>query len=240
MAPFAQVARALGYYIEGRTNGSAAMKSVLRGGEVTADILLDSVEVKRHSRAADASHLALGFRPQPRRGDGRRPRQTRHAYPRFLRPDRNRYFARLDVDSLDMALLDPILAGVVSSTEGVASADLTLQGQGRKAELEGRNPRRGTENHGRFHAGDLLDARGRTEREEQPVQGFERPDFRSPGQPWTVRFRHEPPAPFEYLLRRARGPASRCWCSTPAPTTTTRSTAGLRHGAARFRATRGR
>ena len=39
--------------------------------------------------------------------------------------------------SLDMALLDPILAGVVSSTEGVASADLTLQGQGRKAELEG-------------------------------------------------------------------------------------------------------
>ena len=35
----------MGYYIEGRTNGSATMKSVLRGGEVTADILLDSVEV---------------------------------------------------------------------------------------------------------------------------------------------------------------------------------------------------
>ena len=55
----------------------------------------------------------------------------------FYAPDRNRYFARLDVDSLDMALLDPILAGVVSSTEGMASAGLTLQGQGRKADLEG-------------------------------------------------------------------------------------------------------
>ena len=32
---------------------------------------------------------------------------------------------------------DPILAGVVSSTEGMASAGLTLQGQGRKADLEG-------------------------------------------------------------------------------------------------------
>ena len=41
LAPFAQVAERMGYYIEGRTNGSAAMKSVLRGGEITADILLD-------------------------------------------------------------------------------------------------------------------------------------------------------------------------------------------------------
>ncbi len=36
-----------------------------------------------------------------------------------------------------MALLDPILAGVVSSTEGMASAGLTLQGQRREADLDG-------------------------------------------------------------------------------------------------------
>ena len=55
----------------------------------------------------------------------------------FYAPDRMRYYARLDVDSLDMGLLDPILTGVISSTEGVASADLVLQGQRREAELAG-------------------------------------------------------------------------------------------------------
>ena len=137
LAPFAQVAERMGYYIEGRTNGSAAMKSVLRGGEITADILLDSVEVNdipappmRFASRWDFARSRAGVTVSDRI---RRDTLIRG----FYAPDRNRYFARLDVDSLDMALLDPILAGVVSSTEGMASAGLTLQGQGRKADLEG-------------------------------------------------------------------------------------------------------
>ena len=55
----------------------------------------------------------------------------------FYAPDQMRYYARVDIDSLDMGLLDPILTGVISSTEGVASADLVLQGQRREAELAG-------------------------------------------------------------------------------------------------------
>ena len=39
----------------------------------------------------------------------------------YFAPDRMRYYARMNVDSLDMGLLDPVLAGVVSSTQGVAS-----------------------------------------------------------------------------------------------------------------------
>ena len=136
-ATLTQVAERMGYYIEGRTNGSAAMKSVLRGGEVTADILLDSVEVND----IPAPPMRLTSRwdfARSRAGVTVADRVRRDTLIRgFYAPDRNRYFARLDVDSLDMALLDPILAGVVSSTEGVASADLTLQGQGRKAELGG-------------------------------------------------------------------------------------------------------
>ena len=137
LAPFAQVAERMGYYIEGRTNGSAAMKSVLRGGEITADILLDSVEV--NDIPAPPMRLASRWDfARSRAGVTVSDRIRRDTLIRgFYAPDRNRYFARLDVDSLDMALLDPILAGVVSSTEGMASADLTLQGQGRKADLEG-------------------------------------------------------------------------------------------------------
>lgn len=44
MGPFAQVAERLGYEIEGRMNGSATVKSLLRDAEVSADILFDEVE----------------------------------------------------------------------------------------------------------------------------------------------------------------------------------------------------
>ena len=113
------------------------MKSVLRGGEITADILLDSVEV--NDIPAPPMRLASRWDfARSRAGVTVSDRIRRDTLIRgFYAPDRNRYFARLDVDSLDMALLDPILAGVVSSTEGMASAGLTLQGQGRKADLEG-------------------------------------------------------------------------------------------------------
>ncbi|MDE6046802.1 MAG: translocation/assembly module TamB, partial [Alistipes sp.] len=55
----------------------------------------------------------------------------------YFAPDRMRYYARLSVDSLDMGLLDPILSGVISSTRGLAAADLVLQGEHRNADLTG-------------------------------------------------------------------------------------------------------
>ncbi|MBD9234892.1 MAG: hypothetical protein EGR20_08505, partial [Alistipes onderdonkii] len=56
----------------------------------------------------------------------------------FYVPSQVRYYARLDIDSLDMGLLDPVLSGVISQTEGLASAELVLQGQRRDADLTGR------------------------------------------------------------------------------------------------------
>lgn len=38
LAPFTQVIERMGYVFEGRTNGSATMKSALHAGEITADI----------------------------------------------------------------------------------------------------------------------------------------------------------------------------------------------------------
>ncbi len=130
LGPFTQIAERMGYYIEGRTNGSAAMKSVLQAAEITADILLDSVEVND----IPAPPMRLSSRwdfAQNRAGVTVTNRVKRDTLIRgFYAPVRNRYYARMRVDSLDMALLDPILAGVVSSTEGLASADLVLQGAG--------------------------------------------------------------------------------------------------------------
>ena len=137
LSPFTQVAERMGYVIEGRTNGSAKMKSVLRGGEISADILFDSVEV--NDIPAPPMRLASRWDfARNRAGVTVVDRVKRDTLVRgFYAPDRMRYYARLDVDSLDMGLLDPILTGVISSTEGIASADLVLQGQRREAELAG-------------------------------------------------------------------------------------------------------
>lgn len=137
LAPFTQIADRMGYTVEGRTNGSAAMKSVLRGGEFTADIRVDSLAV--NDIAAPPLRLTS-------RWDFARSRAALTVTDRvkrdtvirgFFDPQQVRYHARLKVDSLDMGLLDPILAGVVSSTSGLAAADLVLQGQRRDADLTG-------------------------------------------------------------------------------------------------------
>ena len=133
-----QVAERLGYVVEGRTNGSATMKSVLHAGEISADILLDSLEVND----IPAPPLRLSSRwdfSRNRAGVTVTDRNKRDTLIRgFYAPSQVRYYARLDIDSLDMGLLDPVLSGVISQTEGLASAELVLQGQRRDADLTGR------------------------------------------------------------------------------------------------------
>ena len=113
------------------------MKSALHAGEITADILLDSLQVND----IPAPPLRLTSRwdfLRNRAGVTVTDRHKRDTLVRgFYAPSQVRYYARLDVDSLDMGLLDPILTGVISDTRGHASADLVLQGQRREADLTG-------------------------------------------------------------------------------------------------------
>lgn len=138
LAPFTQVAERMGYLIEGRTNGSATMKSVFHAGEISADILLDSLEVNN----IPAPPLRLASRwdfSRNRAGVTVTDRNKRDTLIRgFYVPSQVRYYAKLDIDSLDMGLLDPVLSGVISRTQGLASAELVLQGQHRDADLTGR------------------------------------------------------------------------------------------------------
>lgn len=137
LAPFTQIADRLGYSIEGRTNGEATMKSALRGGEISADILFDSLTVN----GIPGPPLRLASRwdfARNRAGVTVTDRIKRDTLIRgFYDPGQVRYYARLKMDSLALGLLDPVLDGVISSTEGLASADMVLQGQHRNADLTG-------------------------------------------------------------------------------------------------------
>lgn len=138
LAPFLQIADRMGYGIEGRTNGEATMKAVLGGGEISADIRVDSLSVN----GIQGPSLQLTSRwelARNRAGVFVTDRITRDTLIRgFYAPDRRRYYARMQVDSLDLGLLDPVLSGVVSSTTGVASVDLVLRGERQNADLTGK------------------------------------------------------------------------------------------------------
>ncbi len=138
LAPFTQIAERMGYVVEGTTSGQATIKSVLGESEISADILVDSLRV--NGLLAPPLRLVSGWDfARNRAGVTITDRKDRDTLVRgFFAPDRMRYYARLKVDSLDLGLLDPVLDGVISSTHGLASADLVLQGERRHADLAGR------------------------------------------------------------------------------------------------------
>ena len=49
-----------------------------------------------------------------------------------------RYYARMQTEGVKMSLLDPVLRGIISNTEGVAAVDVNISGEGRMAELQGK------------------------------------------------------------------------------------------------------
>lgn len=137
LEPFTQFADNLGYVVEGRTNGSAALKAALGKGEFTAHIDLDGVKVN-NLEAPPLLLLSQWDFERNRAGiiiENRNRRDT--LIQGFYDPSQVRYYAKIGLDSLPMKLLDPILTGVISGTSGQAEAQLTLSGNHRDASLRG-------------------------------------------------------------------------------------------------------
>ncbi len=127
----------IGYNIEGSTNGEAMVSALLGAGRLDAMVDLDSVSV--NTLPAPAMSLRAEW-------DTKLNRARLHLTDRISRdtlvrgyyvPSEVRYYASLQVDSLQMAILDPPLGGVISQTEGLADLDLILQGVRRDAHLNG-------------------------------------------------------------------------------------------------------
>lgn len=137
LAPLTQIVNKMGYAIDGVTNGSATIKSAMYGSEIAADIRFDSLRVNQ----VEAPPLQLVSKwdfQRNRAGIVLTNRLKRDTLVRgFYVPSQVRYYARMEADSLDMGLLDPVLKGVVSNTTGTADIRLTLTGRHRDAELAG-------------------------------------------------------------------------------------------------------
>ncbi len=137
LAPLTRLVERAGYRIEGRTNGTATMSAVRGGGRLTADVRIDSLSA--NGLAAPSLHLVSGWNFARNRAGLIVTDELRRdtLLTGFYAPADKRYYASLKVDSLDMALLDPVLSGIVSDSKGTAAAAVELRGQGAETSLSG-------------------------------------------------------------------------------------------------------
>lgn len=137
ISPLAGFAMGMGYDVEGASNGTASMKSVLHRGELTSDIGLDNVTVN----GVAVPPLQLDSRWDFERQRVRILMNNRTTGENIIRgyyaPSTGRYYAEARMENMDMSLLDPILSGVVSGTSGTATAAIELSGQRREATMTG-------------------------------------------------------------------------------------------------------
>ena len=137
LAPFTQITNRIGYVVDGRTNGYATVHSVLKDSRIEARIEMDSVSVSGIS----VPDLLLVSRWDFGRSRASLDITTRKDSTRVIQgyfaPSKMRYYARMQTEGVKMSLLDPMLPGIISGTEGVASVDVNISGEGRMAELKG-------------------------------------------------------------------------------------------------------
>ena len=137
ISPLTALVSRWGYEIEGRSNGSAVIKSVLKHPEIEADIELDSLCVN-------------GLLAPPQRitsqWDFAQNRARIYIFDRitgdttirgYYQPANTRYLATAKIDRLKAELLQPFLRGVVSEIAGTADVDVRIEGTGRMAKLNG-------------------------------------------------------------------------------------------------------
>ncbi|MFI3288879.1 MAG: translocation/assembly module TamB domain-containing protein [Rikenellaceae bacterium] len=127
----------LGYNIEGRTNGEVIASSALNNARLEAHVDLDSIRVNTIPAPAMSMNVDWDFKLNRARLflSDRAKRDT--LIRGYYIPSQVRYYAKLDVDSVNMGLLDPPLGGVITDTKGYANLDLRLQGERRNADLSG-------------------------------------------------------------------------------------------------------
>ena len=137
LAPFMGFAKRLNYNVAGRSSGVASMKSALRGGELMSDIAIDSMYVNDIAVSPLRLLSAWDVSQQRVRVRLKNAKTGENVVTGYYDPTSVRYYAEGNFTNMPIASIDPVLKGVMSATEGVASAELEIMGQRRLAKLNG-------------------------------------------------------------------------------------------------------
>ncbi len=131
------ITEAIGYNVNGVTNGDVIVSSALYNMRVDANVLLDSVNVNELPAPPMRIRAAWDMEQNQARVSLTNRIKGDTLVRGYFIPSKVKYYGRLEVDSLHMGLLNAPLKGILSDTKGYADARLTISGERRAAVLEG-------------------------------------------------------------------------------------------------------
>ena len=138
LAPFTQITSSVGYIVDGRTNGYATIHSALHEPRIDAKIDMDSIDINGIGVPGLQLLSKWDFGRSRASLDISVRKNNRSIIQGYFAPSRTRYYARMRTDNVDVGLLDPLLSGVITDTKGWADIDVSISGEGRNAELQGK------------------------------------------------------------------------------------------------------
>ena len=136
LSPASVLVSDLGYRLSGRADGSINLLSLLRTPRLFAAVDFDSLALNRHSLGSPRLRSTL---------DHETGRINFAVGEDLLNPPIQGYFSlrekewggQIRFPSFDMSILEPLLAGILTSTSGTANVNLELRGKGELPNLSG-------------------------------------------------------------------------------------------------------
>ncbi len=126
LSPLSGFTAPIGYTVRGRTNGYATMHSALHNGQMRADIQVDSMTLNEHKipdlwlksrwdvKESQAGVMVLQKESLDTLAWG------------FYSPSQKAYYARAMWKGVPVGVIDPVLKGVLTQTDGTADVDVMV------------------------------------------------------------------------------------------------------------------
>ncbi|MFQ8803888.1 MAG: hypothetical protein ACLR8Y_00495 [Alistipes indistinctus] len=133
LTPLSQITDRQGYRISGFTSGSADMAAALGRGVLYANIAFDDIRVNDIPMRNTVFRSKWDFNAQRALFELADRQQQTPIVQGYYQPSERYYRADVQLDSIDLALLDPVLKGAIRDSRGTANAALRLESRGAHA-----------------------------------------------------------------------------------------------------------
>ena len=137
LSPLSAFSSKLGYEFSASSNGYATMRSALHNPQIDAHIDLSNIDVNGLKAPPQILTSNWDFEKNRARVIIADANSRDTVIRGYYQPQGNHYYARANLREVKMEILQPFLVDIVSDIKGTATAEATLRGEGRLAELDG-------------------------------------------------------------------------------------------------------
>ena len=137
LSPLSAFSSKIGYELSAHSNGYATVRSALHNPQIDARIDLSDIKVNDLEAPPQTLTSNWDFEKNRARVIIADANSRDTVIRGYYQPQGNHYYARANLKEIKMGILQPFLVDIVSDIKGTASAEATLRGEGRFAELNG-------------------------------------------------------------------------------------------------------